>query len=506
MVAVTVKTPYNTAMPFVRELEGWIPSEYDRQRVASYELYDDLFHNDPDTMKRMLRGEDEQPVFIPTAQRIINTLSRYVGRGWGYMVDPDSGTESEQEFAKITFGELFKRERLLAKFTFGKKEFLRRGDWLWYLSADPDKAQGKRISVTTVDPRTYFPIFHPTDPTKIIGQQLIEQIMLGEGDEAEIAVKVQRWLKWQHADHPSTGNPNAPIANDIRIFALEGFGDPEEEEVVETRLELAEMPGIFSLPIYHIKNNEESDNPFGRSDLAGLESIVQGINQGISDEQEALAMAGLGMYYTDSGAPIDENGEETDWVLGAKRVIEVGSGRKFERVQGLSSVEPQQTHISKLEESAYGSNGITNIALGAQGANIQESGVALALRMSPLFDVASEKDITINDVLTQMFYDLSTMWLPTYEGINIGAAMVLSTVSIADRLPFDRETRFKELMDLHKAGVVTIEYVIKTLEAKFDYEFDEDAAAEAIAEQERVAALVVPQDIFDTRAGAEVAE
>lgn len=502
MATTTVQTPYATAMPYITSaLDGWT-DEYDAQRLASYDLYDDLYNNDPTRYLVMLRGQDEDPILLPTAKRIINTLARYVGIDWGYALDPDAGTDTEQTAVKQALATLFKRERVLSKFASSKKEWLRRGDWIWYLTADEDKPEGKRISLNTLDPRMYFPIFDESNLSRLSGADIIEETMVDE----EPALKVQRWIKPNHPDHPdydiSPTPEDAFIWYSVTIYKVEDFGDEEKRQIIEQPVPPTELTGIPTLPLYHIKNNESTDDPFGRSDLSGLESVIAGINQSISDEDLSLAMSGLGQYWTDSGAPRDDAGNIENWKLGPARVIEVDEDSKFERVDGINSVDPFQKHVEYLESQAYGVNGITNIALGSQGANIQESGVALALRMSPLFDAAAEKDELIHAVMDQMFHDLA-YWFEAYEKIVFGDVVVNSVTSDSDRLPFDRATRWSELMEGYKEGVFSLEFVLKVLQEDFGYDFDSDMLEKVKADVERKAQLVDP---YAARAEEELAD
>jgi hypothetical protein len=34
-----------------------------------------------------------------------------------------------------------------------------RGDWMFHITADPEADEGKRISLTTVHPGNYFPVY-----------------------------------------------------------------------------------------------------------------------------------------------------------------------------------------------------------------------------------------------------------------------------------------------------------------------------------------------------------
>lgn len=499
----TVKTPYSTAMLYATTtLDAQIP-EYDAQRLASYDLYDDLYDNSPDAGSAMLRVPDDRPILVPTAKRIINTMARYVGRNWGYRIDPRVGTADDRNLAAATFGRLFARERILSQFAEGKKDWLRRGDWLWQVYANPRKPEGRRISIKQIDPRTYFPIHDPDDLDRVIGCEIAEEYLLDDG--MTFAMKVQRWLRPAHPDHPDydpeSEEEEGDITYECHIVKLDDWGDPEKREILRTIEEQDYVDGIETLPIYHIRNNFSVSNPFGRSELSGLEGVCAAINQAITDEDTSLAISGLGQYVTDSGAPVDpETGAPAAWQLGPMNVVEIGVGRMFQRLGEIKSVQPVQDHVDYLEEHAYGTSGINDIALGTRGA-VQESGVALAIRMAPLFDWADEKDLHLNDVMTQMFYDLANYWFPTYEDIDLSGVVIESATDTGDRLPMNRAERWRELLDGYSEGIFSLEFVHKALNEEFGYEISSADTRKALEAAEQRAAAMDP---FAQRVNAEL--
>lgn len=505
MPETTVTTPYATAMPYVSgTLQTWL-GEYDAQRLASYDLYDDLFNNMPDTAVLMLRGSDETPIYLPTAKRLINTLARYVGKDWRYLAEQatvdDAGdpvTVDAEDFdnAVRKLENLWRRERLLAQFSSGKKGFLRRGDWVWMISADPEKPEGRRISVKEIDPRTYFPVQDDeSDLSRVTGCQIIEEILLPDNETA--AVKVQTWIKTGHQEYEDSWAGD--IGYQSETYDTEDFSDVSKRKLLTTDVPLDVLPGIKALPLYHIKNNEIGADPYGRSDLSGIESVIAGINQAVSDEDLALAISGLGMYWTDGGAPVDEEtGETSNWRLGPQEVIEVASGGKFARVEGISSVEPSQTHIKFLQSEAYGVNGVSDVAMGT--ATQVEAGISLALKLSPVFDAADEKDLAINGVFTQLLHDLRD-WFNVFEGVDMSFLNLTSVTSQDDRMPFDRDARFTELMALFQANLVSIQFVHNELNARFGYNLSAD---EAKAAMESLAAKTAAGDAYAERGNAEL--
>lgn len=515
MADTLLQTPYATAMPYVvaASAGGWT-DEYDRQRLLSYNLYDDLFNNDPTAYKLLLRGSNDKPIYVPTAAKLIKSLSRYVGKGWGFtclaseadeVTGAEASTPEQLALAQSAFGNLFNRERLLSVFRAGIPEWLRRGDWLWLVSADPLKREGRRISVRPIDPRRYFPINGDTsDLSRVTGQQLIEETVLPDGKT--VALMVQTWLKATDPTHPNYGQEEPPegfpILYGIDIVDLKDFLDPLKRKVLSSPVPAALIEGITSLPIYHIKNNETTDDPFGRSDLAGLESIVAGINQSASDEDLSLALMGLGMYWTDSGAPVDEATKQpTGWKLGPNRVVEVDTGTSFNKVTGIDSVEPFQDHVAFIGGEAASTMGLSDVSIGTADNITAESGVALAIKFSPTLDTVRAKNDSINAVLTQMLHDLK-QWFLVYEGWDMGTVEVKSFTEDGDLLPFDREARWKELMEGVTAGVFTKAFAVSVLETEFGYVFPENYVADMEAAASDAAASLDP---FAERAAAEAA-
>src|SRR5690606_34956080 len=83
---------------------------------------------------------------------------------------------------------------------------------------------------------------------------------------------------------------------------------------VKTLLEPTLLPrGIDTIPIYWFPNKEWESQHFGSSELRGLEFLDWAISQGSTDVQTALALEGLGVYATDGGRPVDDEGNEEDW-------------------------------------------------------------------------------------------------------------------------------------------------------------------------------------------------
>lgn len=469
-------TPYSTIAKFFQgSAPEWAPEE-DAQRIMAYKTYEDLYWGNPDAYKVVMRGTDgeDKPIYVPSGRQIIETLNRYVAKGFGFAVDPEAGSPQQQLLCIQSFQSLFDRERLLSKFASEKRFGLIRGDWGFHITADPNKAPGSRLTITALDPGSIFKVVDDDNVDRVIGYRIASQVT--EGDDTFMLVT--EYLKSEGRGE----EPGGPITSETFKAKVDQWWDPEEREVVESVLPPTPLdPRITALPVYHIPNFEETGFLFGSSELRGLEVLSTAINQSVSDEDVALAMQGLGMYWTDSGSPINaETGDDEDWILGPGRVVEVGPGRKFDRVNGVGNVGPFQDHLAYLHEQLRTASGVPAVAMGHVEVSTAESGIALALKMGPLLSRADEKDLIIQDIMNHMMYDLR-MWFQVYEQVDLTMCGVRA--AFGEKLPMDRAARFKELLDLFNARVISGNYFRKALVETFGYEFPQNMANEIVEER-----------------------
>ena len=62
------------------------------------------------------------------------------------------------------------------------------------------------------------------------------------------------------------------------------------------------------------------NSTWGLSQLTGLETLLYGINQSLTDEDATMVFQGLGMYVTSAAPPIDPTtGEVTNWNIGPQQ-------------------------------------------------------------------------------------------------------------------------------------------------------------------------------------------
>src|SRR5690606_3864425 len=105
-----------------------IIGQIDKIRLAAYNLYDGMYHNRQESLKIHVRGEDQNPIYIPSAKKIIEATSRYLMVGFDYFAKGPIDSESEDNSApdsivnadtqnsnsaiEAYFDSLFKREKV----------------------------------------------------------------------------------------------------------------------------------------------------------------------------------------------------------------------------------------------------------------------------------------------------------------------------------------------------------------------------------------------------------
>lgn len=485
-------SPYSTLSTYGTELPS-IYSPLDVERIGAYQVYEQIYWNVPETFKLVMRGDDDMPIYVPTGRTIVDTTNRFTCPDPGFIMDPDVGTPDEQALIKSWLTALFRRERWWSKFKENKRYGIMRGDSVWHILANPAKPAGRRIKLEAIDPAAYFPVTHPDDPDKIIAVHIMEQFI---GKDEEVYIKRQTYQKG--TDPVENDGSDTTIWNSVAIFDTEAWQDLADKPITVITDWHALDPQISAIPLYHIRNIGTPGDPFGSSELRGLERIMSAINQAISDEELTLALEGLGMYATDGGPPRDDAGNTTDWVLGPGRVVEHRKDSNFERVTGIHTVAPYQDHLSFLINQLKEASGTPDAAVSKIDVSVAESGISLMLQLAPMLAKRDEREEEVGDVITQMYYDLN-YWLEAYEGIS-SPAVALPTWG--DAIPTDRDKRFQEIMAIWNggAGLADDDWARSELE-KLGFSF-EGQSGETVLNMMR--ARTEATDAFATRAAGEL--
>lgn len=475
MTTPGVFTPYSTAKPlFPTALPSWVIGQ-DQERLASYQVYEELYWNVPQTFKLVQRGSESNPIYIPSGRTIVEACNRFLARDFSWAINPRGGSPDDQELLRAGIAKLFKREQFKAKFKSLKRYGLIRGDACWHVLADPTRPAGSRISMYELDPGSVFPITDDNDFDKILGYHIIDPY----------EVNGKPYIRRQTYRKVITPNKPTQITTELAIFETGAWDDREGQKVklFQQVLNATPLPpAITALPVYHFKNQRSPANPFGSSEMRGLERIMAAVNQSITDEELTLALDGLGLYATTSGPPEDEDGNETDWVLGPGRVVELDQGATFDRVSGVGSVTPMQDHLKFLIGCMREASATPDVAIGTVDVQVAQSGIALALQMGPILAKNEEKEEELLSMHDQMFYDLINGWLPAYEGLSLEGVEMSPIVGAP--LPIDRAAIMKEITDMLSTTppLISAGYARQLLAEKLGYTFPDEMGVDVVQE------------------------
>lgn len=469
---------WTTARPFISAYPVWAGE--DATRIAAYSLYEQMYWSVPEAFKLQKRGDDTKPIYLPSGMQLVETMHRYLAPRLQIIPDPALGTPADRTNMMAWMTAFLRRERFFGMFNANKRDGLIHGDWCFIIQADMDREDGAKVSIKALDPGMVFKITDPTDDDVVIGYHLVEQTKFNGKDVIH---------RTTYRKETGTGGPS-PITYEEALFDVDAWGGPAMEEKRQAQVvPLQTLPDpIDQLPIYHIQNRAQTGALWGSSELRGVERLITAISQGISDEELELVLNGLGVYVTDAGTPINpETGEDEPWRLGPAKVLEIGPDKKFERVTGTQSIQPWQEHIKFLIEQLDLSSSTPAVAKGMVDVTVAESGIALALKMGPIFDKAEEKETDITAVLSNMFFDLRN-WFDAYESQTFGDAVCIPMYG--DRLPPDRQAIFDNVMALFNAKLVSAQWAQAEL-AKIGWDFGDPATMlNQIAEEQTVHATV----------------
>ena len=425
-------------------LPDYISDDIEKERVASYAFYEDVYWCVPETFKLSQRGSNTDPIYLPSGRQIVETLNRFLCPDPAVIVDPAFGTPEQQGLATETFANFADREKFFSKFNTGKRYGLIRGDQVWHIWADPLRPEGSRVSIYQIDPGSVFPVYQENNIDVIIGYHIIEQFVNQLG---KVFVSRMTYMKQTEQGGPS------PIIYSKAIYDVDDWGgpgmeqDPSPVQVIQAPIQLANP--IDALPIYVIPNFDEPGSIWGSSEMRGIERIFAGLNQGISDEDLALALEGLGVYATDAGTPLDDDDNPVAWNLGPGRVVELSVGKKFWRVVGNGSFAPYQQHLKFLTDQIDMTFGHSSVAKGEVDVATAESGVALMLELGPILFRAAEREVAINAITQQMLYGLGK-WFSAFEGTQYNSLWEVTKwrMHYGARVPSNSQQDFNNLMTI----------------------------------------------------------
>lgn len=466
---------YDAARDFVNAsftpFQNNVDNIWDKLRLRTYDLYEDLYINSTYQLRIVLRGEDQTPILMPTGKKLVEATNRFLGVNVDYLVE-GQGDEGTQQNLDAYFKAWFKREAFKTKFESAKRWGLVRGDSIFYIYADMAKDPGERVCITELDPRQVFEI--EDIQGELTGYHIVD--LVRDWRDPEVIKYITRRRTFRKAvDDYGQVIKASPVTTELGFFELNAWDDRTDEQAGELEpvtegavqngahepieLGFPDAP-ITQFPLYKWTNNKFQNTSWGTSQLAGLETLMYAMNQSMTDEDATIVFQGLGMYVTTSGPPIDPNtGQVTDWNIGPMQIIEIGQDQKFDRVTGVTDMKPFQDHIEFIDEKGLAeSSGIPEVAIGRVDVQSAESGISLKLQFMPLLAQNAEKELTLITLLDQMFHDFVTQWLPAFEPESFGDYAVMQETSVVcifdDPMPVDRTTVINEVVLLEENNLI----------------------------------------------------
>jgi len=76
MTSPAAFTQYSTIQPWLGTPPSWVP-QADQIRIGAYQKYEEIYWSSEEGFEEVIRGDNENPVFMPTARTIVNTIDRY---------------------------------------------------------------------------------------------------------------------------------------------------------------------------------------------------------------------------------------------------------------------------------------------------------------------------------------------------------------------------------------------------------------------------------------------
>lgn len=449
-------TPYSSVKPWLGAPPTWYPEEH-ADRVGAYLKYDEIYWNDPTAYAlRVLEGEE--PIYIPNARVVADTTAHYLLKGLTLTVKEPSKNKATVD----ALSAFLTREMFYSRFHTAKHSGVVRGDFAFHMTADPNKPEGSRVSLTPIDPTRVIPIYDDDDIDKLLRVHIVDEYV-DPKDPNKIYVHK---LTYEY-EFTISGRR---VWREEAVFELEPkwFGPkPKTKQVLLPRAMLD--PRITTIPVYWFKNLDWLGQEFGSSELRGFEKLIQAVSQQTTDQGAALSLEGLGVYATDGGRAVDDSGKEVDWEVAPGKVMEVPSGSYFRRVEGVGSLKPSLDHIGYVEDKLQLATGLSDVALGRIDVQTAQSGIALAIKFMPTLAKMEQRDIAGVERLAQLFFDWR-VWMEIFEKITLPGEI---TPEIGQKLPADRTATINELNNMLDRGVISRAYYRQEMQ-KLGYEFPDD--------------------------------
>jgi len=110
----------SAAKDFVTTADDNVTNAMDKLRLQAYDLYENLYLNSTQTLKLVLRGDEQFPILMPSGKKIVEATNRFLGVNVDFLVDT-GGDEGTRLDVQAWWGDFWKRESIAAKFASNKR-------------------------------------------------------------------------------------------------------------------------------------------------------------------------------------------------------------------------------------------------------------------------------------------------------------------------------------------------------------------------------------------------
>jgi len=489
------------AYPFPNgEAPNWLPND-DSERAACYDSLESMYWSE-DASYTLRVLVTEQPIYSPNPRIVVDTIAHYLLKGLKIGVeDPE---KNKQEASDLE--DFLDREMFYPRFHAAKHGGCIRGDFCLHMTADPDKPAGKRVSLTSVHPGKVVRKFDDDDGEHITEAWIIEQYCDPDDEDQDLVRRLHYWYevgdvstKTDDPDElPPIDQEIAPAGETRLVWSEEEilynddtlWGDSERvRQVVNLAAPLPEE--VDHIPVFWFKNIPMDGQPFGSSDLRGLERMFRGVSQQITDLNIAMALDGLGQYVTDAPPPSGPNGQELSWTIEPGQVQQVPNGNFFKRVEGVGSVQPMLDTIGYAENQINQASGVSAVSMGDVPPAVSSNPMALAVNFMPTLSKVEQRDHFGIARLKHVFWQW-THFREAYEG-KVWPAKLKVTVVIGDKLPQDRTARVNELNNMLDRDIISKAYYRQEM-TLLGYQFPDDIEEQVDEDREKELKYNAPVD------------
>lgn len=474
----------------------WLPMD-DSDRASAYDTYETIYWSEDGcfTVRTLVT---EQTLYMPNGRVIVDTIAHYLLKGLCVsLLDPETYKTEAQDL-----DDFLKREMFYPRFHTAKHGGVMRGDFALHMTADPNRPDGKRICLNSVHPGKIVREFDDDDGDRVTQVWICESYTDPNDPDKPLIRRLHYWYQGgennyddappEYADRSVMDSDSRRVMSEEMIMEVDADLWDEDEHVYQVMNPAAPLPPeIDTIPVYWFKNIPTDGQPYGSSEMRGVERVIRQLAQEGSDLGVAMALDGLGIYVTDATRPKNDSGQEIPWSVEPGQVAEIQNGTYFKRVNGVTSVAPMVEAMNWFKASMMEATGVTGVSLGDVDGTTASNPMALSIKFLPTLAKITERDAFGIGRLNNLFTDW-TKWREAYENEAWPDGCELS-IKIGEKLPEDRTERINELNNMLDRNIISRKFYRSEME-NLGYKFPDDIEDQVKEEREEDLELNTPEN------------